>query len=143
MQIEPTVLDGITLKSPIMQEEIFGPVLPVLTYSTWKDLQHIIGFFEKPLAFYLFTQNKAMQVWALRTFSFGGGCINNTILHLATSHMPFGGVGFSGMGGYHGRTGFETFSHRKSIVKSWIHPDIPFRYQPYEEWKDWLIGRIL
>ena len=143
LQIEPTVLDNVTLNSPIMQEEIFGPVLPVMTYSTWSDLKKIISSFEKPLAFYLFTKDKGMEAWALRTFSFGGGSINNTILHLATSNMGFGGVGFSGMGSYHGRAGFETFSHRKSIVKSWIHPDIPFRYQPYEEWKDWLIGKIL
>lgn len=143
LQIEPTVLDNVTLDSPIMQEEIFGPVLPVMTYSTPEDLQRIIGSFEKPLAFYLFTQDKGMETWALRTFSFGGGCINNTILHLATSHMAFGGVGYSGMGGYHGRAGFETFSHRKSIVNSWIHPDIPFRYQPYEEWKNWLVRKIL
>jgi len=143
LQIEPTVLDNVTLNSPIMQEEIFGPVLPVMTYSTWWDLKNIISAFEKPLAFYLFTKDKGLEAWALRTFSFGGGCINNTILHLATSNMGFGGVGFSGMGSYHGRAGFETFSHRKSIVKSWIHPDIPFRYQPYEEWKDWLIGKIL
>ena len=84
-----------------------------------------------------------MEKWALRSFSFGGGCINNTILHLATSTMPFGGVGFSGMGGYHGKAGFETFSHRKSIVKSWLHPDIPFRYQPFEKWKDWIVRKLL
>lgn len=143
LQIEPTVLDNVTLDSPIMQEEIFGPVLPVMTYSTPGDLKRIIGSFEKPLAFYLFTRDKGMEAWALRTFSFGGGCINNTILHLATSNMGFGGVGFSGMGSYHGRAGFETFSHRKSIINSWIHPDIPFRYQPYEQWKNWLIGKIL
>lgn len=143
LQIAPTVLDNVTLESPVMQEEIFGPVLPVMTYATANDLKRIIGSFEKPLAFYLFTQNKGMQSWALRTFSFGGGCINNTILHLATSHMPFGGVGYSGMGGYHGKAGFETFSHRKSILKSWIYPDIPFRYQPFEEWKDTIIRKLL
>jgi len=91
----------------------------------------------------LFTRDKGMETWALRTFSFGGGCINNTILHLATCHMPFGGVGHSGMGGYHGKVGFETFSHRKSVLKSWIHPDVPFRYQPYTEWKNNLIQMIL
>lgn len=143
LQIAPTVLDNVTLDSPVMQEEIFGPILPVMTYATPADLKRIIGSFEKPLAFYLFTQDKGMQSWVLRTFSFGGGCINNTILHLATSHMPFGGVGFSGMGGYHGKAGFETFSHRKSVLNSWIHPDIPFRYQPFEEWKDDIIRKIL
>lgn len=143
LQLEPTVLDKVTLDSPVMQEEIFGPVLPVLTFSNRRELQRIVDSFEKPLAFYLFTQDKAMKDWALRTFSFGGGCINNTILHLATSHMAFGGVGYSGMGGYHGKAGFETFSHRKSIVNSWIHPDIPFRYQPYESWKNEIVRRLL
>ena len=142
-QIEPTVLEDITLDSPVMQEEIFGPLLPILTYRTPEDLKRIIGSFEKPLAFYLFTKDKGMEAWALRTFSFGGGCINNTILHLASSKMPFGGVGHSGMGSYHGRAGFETFSHRKSIMNSWIHPDIPFRYQPYEDWKNQLVRRFL
>lgn len=143
LQIEPTILEDITVESPIMQEEIFGPIFPVLTYSTPEQLEKIIKNFEKPLAFYLFTQNPGMKEWALRTFSFGGGCINNTIVHLSTSHMPFGGVGFSGMGGYHGKAGFETFSHRKSVVDSRNHPDIPLRYQPYADWKDRLIRRLL
>lgn len=143
LQIEPTILEDITVESPIMQEEIFGPIFPVLTYSTPEQLEKIIKNFEKPLAFYLFTQNPGMKEWALRTFPFGGGCINNTIVHLSTSHMPFGGVGFSGMGGYHGKAGFETFSHRKSVVDSCNHPDIPLRYQPYADWKDRLIRRIL
>ncbi len=143
LQIEPTILEDITVESPIMQEEIFGPIFPVLTYSTPEQLEKIIKNFEKPLAFYLFTQNPGMKEWALRTFPFGGGCINNTIVHLSTSHMPFGGVGFSGMGGYHGKAGFETFSHRKSVVDSCNHPDIPLRYQPYADWKDRLIRRLL
>lgn len=143
LQIEPTILEDITVESPIMQEEIFGPIFPVLTYSTPEQLEKIIKNFEKPLAFYLFTQNPGMKEWALRTFPFGGGCINNTIVHLSTSHMPFGGVGFSGMGGYHGKAGFETFSHRKSVVDSRNHPDIPLRYQPYADWKDRLIRRLL
>ena len=143
LQIEPTILEDITVESPIMQEEIFGPIFPVLTYSTPEQLEKIVKTFEKPLAFYLFTQNPGMKEWALRTFPFGGGCINNTIVHLSTSHMPFGGVGFSGMGGYHGKAGFETFSHRKSVVDSCNHPDIPLRYQPYADWKDRLIRRIL
>lgn len=84
-----------------------------------------------------------MKEWALRTFSFGGGCINNTIVHLTTSHMPFGGVGYSGMGGYHGKAGFDTFSHDKSIVDSLNHPDIPVRYQPYTEWKDKIVQFFL
>lgn len=143
LQIEPTILEDITVGSPIMQEEIFGPIFPVLTYSTPEQLEKIVKTFEKPLAFYLFTQNPGMKEWALRTFSFGGGCINNTIVHLSTSHMPFGGVGFSGMGGYHGKAGFETFSHRKSVVDSRNHPDIPLRYQPYADWKNRVIRLLL
>lgn len=143
LQIEPTILEDITVGSPIMQEEIFGPIFPVLTYSTPEQLEKIVKTFEKPLAFYLFTQNPGMKEWALRTFSFGGGCINNTIVHLSTSHMPFGGVGFSGMGGYHGKAGFETFSHRKSVVDSCNHPDIPLRYQPYADWKNRVIRLLL
>lgn len=142
LQIEPTVLEGITLRSPIMQEEIFGPILPVLTYSEPGELEHMIKSFEKPLAFYLFTRDPGMREWALHTFSFGGGCINNTIMHLTSSQMPFGGVGYSGMGSYHGKAGFDTFSHRKSVVNSLGHPDIPLRYQPYADWKDRIIRRI-
>lgn len=143
MQIEPTILGDITLDSKVMQEEIFGPVLPVLTYTTPEQLQKIVQHFEKPLAFYLFTRDKGMKEWALKTFSFGGGCINDTIMHLATSHMPFGGVGYSGMGGYHGKAGFSTFSHEKSIVDNVNHLDFPVRYQPYAVWKDNLIQHLL
>lgn len=142
-RIAPAILDGVTLDSPVMQEEIFGPILPVLTYENPKELREIIGHFEKPLAFYLFTGSRRMEEWALRTFSFGGGCINDTIVHLASPYMPFGGVGASGMGSYHGRKGFETFSHRKSVVEKLNLPDFAMRYQPYEEWKDKLIRRLL
>lgn len=143
LQIEPTILDNITLESRIMQEEIFGPIFPVLTFRTPEELKRTVMHFEKPLAFYLFTRSRGMKAWALRTFSFGGGCINDTIMHLASTHMPFGGVGYSGMGGYHGKAGFETFSHRKSVVESATCIDMPFRYQPYEAWKDKIIRRIL
>lgn len=136
LQIAPTILDEVTPDSPVMKEEIFGPLLPVLTFETKEELEAVIGGFEKPLAFYLFTENKGMEVWALRNFSFGGGCINDTILHLATSHMPFGGVGGSGMGSYHGKAGFDAFSHRKSVVKKGGWFDNPVRYAPYQEWKD-------
>lgn len=142
LQIEPTILEGISLQSPIMQEEIFGPILPVLTYTSPKELEHIVKSFEKPLAFYLFTQDPGMREWALRTFSFGGGCINDTIMHLTSSSMPFGGVGHSGMGSYHGKAGFATFSHRKSVVHRSRYPEVPLRYQPYGEWKDRMIRLI-
>lgn len=142
-RISPAILDEVTLDSPVMQEEIFGPILPVLTYECPNELEGIIKHFEKPLALYLFTKNRLMEEWVLTTFSFGGGCVNDTIIHLASPHMPFGGVGASGMGSYHGKQGFETFSHRKSIVEKFSRPDIVIRYQPYEEWKDKLIRKLL
>lgn len=143
LQIQPTILTDVALTDAVMQEEIFGPVIPVLTFSEPDDLKTIIGSYEKPLAFYLFTGSEGMKRWALRTFSFGGGCINDTIVHLASSRLPFGGVGGSGMGSYHGKAGFLTFSHKKSIVENRVFPDIPLRYQPYSEWKDKWIRRFL
>lgn len=142
-QIAPTILDDISLQSPVMQEEIFGPVLPVLTYETREEIKEIITSFEKPLAFYLFTEDEEMKQWILSSFSFGGGCINDTIMHLATPYMPFGGVGYSGMGGYHGEAGFKTFSHTKSVLKSKAGPDMPLRYQPYTAAKDKVIRLFL
>lgn len=142
-QIAPTILDGVTLNSAVMKEEIFGPILPVLTYETRDEIKEIVLSFEKPLAFYLFAEDKDMEQWALGTFSFGGGCINDTLVHLASSHLPFGGVGGSGMGSYHGKVGFETFSHRKSVLKSGYHPDVPLRYHPYSDAKDKAIRLFL
>lgn len=142
-RIAPVILDDVTLNSPVMQEEIFGPIFPVIAYDNHKDLQRIIHHFEKPLAFYLFTKKRAMKDWALREFSFGGGCINDTILHLTSPTMPFGGVGGSGMGSYHGEQGFETFSHRKSIVDKCLKFDNPLRYHPYTEIKDMLLHFLL
>jgi aldehyde dehydrogenase (NAD+) len=130
-RIEPTVLDDITLESPIMQEEIFGPVLPVLTYKTIDEAIDIISRNPTPLALYLFTEDKNTERDILNRVSFGGGCINDTIVHLATNQMGFGGVGESGHGAYHGKYGFDTFSHYKSIVKKGTLFDLPFRYQPY------------
>jgi aldehyde dehydrogenase (NAD+) len=130
-RIEPTVMAGVTWDDAVMQEEIFGPILPILTYE---DLEQAIGIIEarpRPLALYLYTEDKAVADRVLSKCRFGGGCINDCIIHLATSEMPFGGVGESGMGGYHGKFGFEEFSHLRSIVdkKTWI--DLPARYQPY------------
>ncbi len=143
LQIAPTILDEVSLNAPIMKEEIFGPVLPVLTYTDKKELLSIVRHFEKPLACYLFTRDKKMEQWVLRNISFGGGCINDTIVHLATSEMGFGGVGYSGMGSYHGKNGFETFSHRKSILKKYQWIDVPVRYHPYSEWKEKAVRKIL
>lgn len=143
LQIAPTILDQVSIDAPIMQEEIFGPVLPTLTFETREELLAILRHFEKPLACYLFTTDRSMEEWLLRRVPFGGGCINDTIVHLATPEMGFGGVGSSGMGSYHGRAGFETFSHRKSIVKKYNWIDLPMRYHPYEEWKDKVIRFVM
>lgn len=143
LQIAPTILDEVSLDAPVMQEEIFGPVLPVLTFETREELLSILRHFEKPLACYLFTTDRSMEKWFLRRVPFGGGCINDTIVHLATSEMGFGGVGSSGMGSYHGKAGFETFSHRKSVVKKYNWPDLPMRYHPYAKWKDYVIRCVM
>jgi len=142
-KIEPTVLIDVDPESPVMQEEIFGPILPVLT---WKKLDEAIEFVRsrpKPLALYLFTQDRAVEEKILGTCSFGGGCINDTVIHLATPHMGFGGVGQSGMGSYHGKRSFDTFTHYRSIVKKSTWLDLPFRYFPYTERKFGLIRRML
>lgn len=142
-RIEPTVFEDITWDSAIMQEEIFGPLLPVLTFSNLNEVLQTLLDKEKPLALYLFTRHKKTEQKVLSTLSFGGGCINDTIIHLATSAMGFGGVGQSGMGSYHGYESFKTFSHRKSIVKkaNWI--DLPFRYHPYTKCKERLVRMFL
>ena len=141
--IAPTVLDNITEHSPIMQEEIFGPILPVLSYGNLEEAEAFIKKGEKPLALYLFTGNKKTEQRILNTISFGGGCINDTIIHLATSRMGFGGVGASGMGSYHGKRSFDTFSHTRSIVKKYQWIDLPIRYQPYTRRKKKLLHLFL
>ncbi len=131
--VEPTVLVDVTPDSPIMQEEIFGPILPVMTY---KDISTCISFVRsrpKPLALYLFTQNRVVEKQILDACAFGGGCINDTIIHLANPRLGFGGVGHSGMGSYHGKLSFDTFTHYRSIVKKSTWIDLPMRYHPYKE----------
>lgn len=139
LRIEPAILINVKSKDPAMQEEIFGPVLPVIGYRNRSEIKAILSRYEKPLAFYLFTKDKRMENWALHNFSFGGGCINNTILQITSPFLPFGGVGESGMGCYHGKYGFDTFSHFKGIIKSAGKPDISVRYQPYSKEKDKMI----
>lgn len=141
--IAPTILDNIMETSPIMQEEIFGPVLPVLTYKDLEEAEDFIKKGEKPLALYLFTSSLETEQKILQELSFGGGCINDTIIHLATSRMGFGGVGASGMGSYHGKRSFDTFSHTKSLVKKYQGIDLPIRYQPYTFWKKKLLRCFL
>ena len=143
LQITPTVLEDVSWDAPVMQEEIFGPVLPVLTFKTLDEAIEKVKEREKPLALYLFTQRKDVEEKVLRTLSFGGGCINDTIIHLATSRMGFGGVGNSGMGSYHGKKSYETFSHEKSIVKKHTWIDLPIRYMPYTKGKEMLLRMFL
>ena len=131
--LAPTLLDEPKMDSLVMQEEIFGPILPILSYKTEKDIEKIISSFEKPLSLYLFSQNKAFIDEVLQKYSFGGGCINDTVIHLINSRLPFGGVGNSGMGAYHGKLSFDIFSHKKAIVKRGTWLDLPLRYAPYKD----------
>lgn len=140
LQIAPTLLHNVTWEDPVMQEEIFGPILPILTYDRFEDLYGLLADRPKPLAFYLFSRDPGRIRQAMSRFRFGGGCVNDVVIHLATSEMGFGGVGESGMGAYHGRVGFEAFSHTKSIVDKKTWPDLPMRYQPYQKK---LYGRLL
>jgi len=132
LQIAPTVMDNVSFDDAVMQEEIFGPVLPIITYESFGDLFEILKGRQKPLALYIFSENRKNINSILDRISFGGGCINDVVIHLATSEMGFGGVGESGMGSYHGKTGFEAFSHTKSIVDKKTFMDLPMRYQPYD-----------
>ena len=139
LKIEPTVMDNVTWGDKVMQEEIFGPVMPVLAFKSIDEVIAAVNSGKSPLALYIFSSDKAVIKEVTSRCKFGGGCVNDTIIHLATSRMGFGGVGESGMGAYHGRIGFDTFSHKKSIVdkKTWI--DMPVRYQPYTEIKNKLV----
>lgn len=143
LRIAPTVLNNITWDDAVMGEEIFGPLLPILTFDTLDEALDTVESHPHPLALYFFSEDKAAQKKVLDTCRFGGGCINDTIIHLATSDMPFGGVGESGMGSYHGRVGFETFSHYRSIVdkKTWM--DLPIRYQKYTRLKEKMMRMFL
>jgi len=143
LQIQPTIMDNVTADDAVMQEEIFGPVLPVIAYDSLDEAVAFINAREHPLALYLFTEDKATQDRFLQAVPFGGGCLNDTIIHLATSRMGFGGVGQSGMGSYHGKKSFDTFSHEKSIVKKSTWMDLPVRYMPYTKAKDALLRIFL
>lgn len=143
LKIAPTLIDHVKAEDPVMQEEIFGPLLPILTFQNFAEAERFVKEREKPLALYLFTQDREIEKRALREMAFGGGCINDTIIHLATSRLGFGGVGSSGMGSYHGKYSFLTFSHQKSIVKKYNWIDLPMRYQPYCSWKEWMVRMFL
>ena len=137
--IEPTILSNVTWSDAVMQEEIFGPVLPVLTFNNFNEALSQINDHEKPLSAYLFTDNSEEKESFVTKISFGGGCINDVVMHLSNDYLPFGGVGNSGIGNYHGKFGFETFSHQKSILDraTWGEPD--FKYPPYTDKKmNWI-----
>ncbi|CUH92070.1 MAG TPA: aldehyde dehydrogenase [Herbinix luporum] len=141
--IEPTLIDQVSLTSTIMSEEIFGPILPIITYEKLEECIEIIRSFHKPLALYIFSENNKNINRVLKTCSFGGGCINDTILHLANPRLPFGGVGYSGMGSYHGKKSFDTFTHYRSIFRQSTKFDIPLRYMPYSDLKLKLLKKVL
>lgn len=143
LKIEPTVLDGITHDDAVMQEEIFGPVLPVLSYEQEGEVVDYIVTHDAPLALYLFSSDKKRIKRFTNEIGFGGGCVNDVIIHLATPYMPFGGFGASGLGSYHGKAGFEAFSHYKSIVSKSTLIDLPMRYQPYRKINEAPIRKFL
>ena len=141
-QIEPTLIQA-DWDSEIMKDEIFGPLLPVLKFSNLKEAADAIKDRPKPLALYYFTTSAAGKDFVTRNISYGGGCINDTIVHLANPNIPFGGVGASGMGSYHGKKSFETFTHARSIVKRSTWLDLPMRYHPYSEKKLGLVKKFM
>ena len=143
LQIAPTVVGPVTPDGPAMSQELFAPILPVMTYHTTEEAVTFVQSRPKPLALYIFSTDRGHIRYVQENVSYGGGCVNDTIIHLATPYMGFGGCGESGMGSYHGKDGFETFSHTKSIVdkKTWI--DLPVRYQPYRPVKKWLLKKVL
>lgn len=143
LKISPTVMDNITFDDKIMQEEIFGPIMPIITYKNMQEVIDNINSYDSPLATYIFAKDKKVINTLKERLSFGGGCINDTLIHLATPYMPFGGVKESGMGSYHGQKGFATFSHYKSIVDKKTFIDLPMRYQPYTKLYDKLIRLFL
>ena len=130
--LAPTLIDEPSLDSEVMKDEIFGPILPILSYDTESDIDSVLSQYEKPLGFYVFSNDTSFYKKMIETYSFGGGTINDTMVQFGNSRLPFGGVGESGIGAYHGRLGFDTFSHKKGIVikANWI--DIPLRYAPYK-----------
>ena len=143
LRIEPTIMDNVTPADAVMGQEIFGPVLPVMAYDGLEEALRFVEERPTPLALYLFTARHALARRVMREVPFGGGCVNDTIMHLATSRMGFGGMGASGMGSYHGRKSFEAFTHEKSIVDKATWFDAPFRYQPYAAWKRFFVRKFV
>ena len=140
--IEPTIMVGVQPDAKIMQDEIFGPILPILTYASKEEALAIIQKNPNPLAFYVFTENQADENYWLTNVPSGGACVNNATMHITNHELPFGGRGYSGTGGYHGKLSFDTFTHTKSVLKTptWIDPG--FKYPPYKG-KGWLLKRLI
>ena len=142
-RLEPTILPDVDFDHEIMKEEIFGPVLPIIEYDDINNVIRIIKEHDKPLACYVFTRDKYIAKHIIKSISYGGGCINDVILQVSNHYMPFGGVGSSGVGSYHGKFGFDTFSHKKSIVWSKTMIDLPIRYAPFNQLKFRILKKIL
>lgn len=138
LYIAPTLIDEPKLESLVMKDEIFGPLLPIISYKNENDLQHIISNYNKPLSLFVFTTKQSFAQKMIQNFSFGGGCINDTVIHFTNSRLPFGGVGNSGIGAYHGKLSFDTFSHQKAIVKKANWLDVSVRYAPYSGKLQWV-----
>ncbi len=143
LKIEPTVMDGVLYSDKVMSEEIFGPVLPVIGYNEISEVVNYVSENDAPLALYVFSSDKKRIKSLTEKLGFGGGCINDTVIHLATSYMPFGGFKESGTGSYHGKAGFDTFTHYKSIVDKKTFLDLSMRYQPFKKINDKLIKMFL
>ncbi len=143
LRIEPTLLLDAVSDSPCMQEEIFGPVLPLLVFRRLDEAEAFVLARPKPLACYIFSRSNKHIERLKKHLSYGGGCVNDTIVHLAVAGLPFGGVGNSGMGAYHGHAGFRAFCHEKSVLRKAHWLDLPFRYQPYGKFKDWVLRLFL
>lgn len=142
LKIEPTILEVSSMDEKIMQEEIFGPIIPIIIYKNKSEIFEIIDKNKNPLALYLFTDNNSFEKEIIEKVSFGGGCVNDTIIHCTSEGLPFGGIGMSGLGNYHGKASFDAFSHKKSVVKSKKFADISMKYPPFNEKKLELIKKV-
>jgi len=141
--IAPTILRNVDPGSLLMSEEIFGPILPVIPVPSIRAAVEFVRARPKPLALYLFSQSRKAENYVLENTSSGGVCVNTTLLHHANERLPFGGVGESGIGNYHGRFGFDTFSHERAVVRKPVHPEVRLAYPPYTKLKDFLLRWIL
>ena len=142
LKIEPIILDNVSYSDKVMQEEIFGPILPVIVYDDIDEVIDYINSHDAPLACYIFARNKKLINYLIRQIGFGGGCINDTLIHLSSSYLGFGGFKESGLGSYHGKAGFYTFSHTKSIIDKKLWINLPMRYSPYSKRKDRIIHKF-